>query len=92
MSDDYLLLKWGTLKEWCMEDEVNALALDKLHEYERLGCAISAMAHNDSPEQKQLLCEAIELFHGPISNDWDGNSYTKEQAKNYVMNYGKTPA
>jgi len=88
-NDDYLLLKWGSLKGWCLESDANAPALAKLHEYEELGCSMSAMAQRDSPEQKQLLCEAIDLFRGPISNDWDGNSYTKEQAKHYIMNYGK---
>ena len=87
MSENYLLLKWGSLKAWKMpEDSASFELLKKWHD---LGVSISAMCQNDTDEQKKILCELIDCFDGELSNDWDGKSYTKEQAKEYIMNYGK---
>ena len=86
-NDDYLLLKWGTLKGYRLA--LNEKCLEKVREWSALGSSLSAMDQYDTPEQKALLCEAIDLFDGEIMNDWSGNKYTKEEAKDYIMGYGE---
>ena len=85
MSEEYLVLKWGTLKAWDFNE--NEKCREAFAKYVDLGSSISAMAQHDTPEQKQLICEIIDAVDGPISNDWSGESYTKEQAKKYVQEY-----
>ena len=86
MSKPYLLLKWGGLKGWENLTDVQVVALQK---YADLGMSASAMPQKNTEEHKQVLCDAVDLFEdGQISNDWDGNEYTKEQAKKYIMEYG----
>lgn len=86
-SEEHLLLKWGTLKDWCFVSEP-ALAL--LREYSEIGQALGAMQQRDTPRQKEIICELIDLCQGSVSNDWSGEDYTenREAAKQYVMNYG----
>lgn len=50
------------------------------------------MAQRDTPEQKQLICDLIDLCDGEIWNDWDGVVMSKEDAKKYVMTYGQRKA
>jgi hypothetical protein len=89
MSEDYskdsLLLKWGSLKGWHLE---NPETFDLLKKWGDLGVSMSAMAQNDTPEQKEILCELIRKHTGTITNDWDGEDYSKERAIDYIMNYG----
>jgi len=87
MSDHYLLLKWGTLKGWNLPEEGECFEL--LKKYFAEGVPMSAMADRPEEERKKILCELINKFDGPITNDWSGEEYTKEQAINYIMNYGK---
>mgnify|MGYP000896121485 FL=1 len=83
---EHLLLKWGTLKGWNLESEASKAAAKK---YVEFGMSVSAMTQRDTPDQKIALCELIDAIDGEISNDWSGEVMTKEQAKDYVMNYGK---
>jgi len=84
---EHLLLKWGTLKDW------SGLKNDKTKElakrYCDLGASMSAMMQDDTPEQKQIICELIDAVDGEVSNDWSGETMTKDEAKAYVLNYGK---
>ena len=84
---DYLLLKWGTLKGWDVGTNDKARAL--LKEYSDLGMTMGAMSQKDTDQQKELLCKVIDVIDGFIQNDWDGDYYTKQQAKDYVMGYSK---
>jgi hypothetical protein len=86
MSTEYLLLKWGTIKGWKIE---NPATLSILQEWSDLGSSMSAMVQKDTPEQKVLICKLIDAINGDIVNDWSGETYTKEQAKEYILNYGK---
>jgi len=88
-NSDYIMLKWGTIKAWDLQSGSNVHVIKKLGEWEALGSSLSAMAQRDTDEQKRLICEAIDLLDGTIQNDWSGDVYSKEQAKEYVMNYGK---
>jgi hypothetical protein len=85
MTEDYLLLKWGAPKGWKISDP-ECLAL--LQKYYDLGESPSAMAQPNTGEHKAVLCDLIDRFSGSISNDWDGKDYTKQEAKDYVNNYG----
>jgi hypothetical protein len=85
-EDDYITLKWGTLKSWKLTNP----ALDPLiEEYDSIGSSLSAMAQNDTPRQKEIICEMIEIIGKPVYLDWDGEYVSVEEAKKYVMEYGK---
>lgn len=86
MSENYLTLKWGTLKAWNFEGNKEAEKL--LKRYCEIGSCISAMAQRDTPEQKEIICKLINLVPGKIYLDWDGEYVSKEVAKKYVMEYG----
>lgn len=80
-----LTLKWGTVKGWKLETEDARAALQKWHDY---GVSISAIAQRDSPEQQQALLDAIDYFDD-IWLDWEGKQVSREEAKEYIRNYGK---
>lgn len=86
MSDEYLLLKWGTLKGWKVESDACKAALQK---YADGGMSLGAMEQRDTDDQKQAICDLIDAINGPITNDWSGENMTKEAAKEYVLGYGK---
>lgn len=83
-GDDYILLKWGTLKSWDLKSD---RALELLKEYNSLGSSASAMSQKDTPRQREIICELIDECDGLIQNDWDGDYYTKAEAKGYVRGY-----
>ena len=85
-DQDYVTLKWGTLKSWRLTSEKGRELTEK---YYKLGVSLSAMAQQDTPEQKQVICEMIDIVPGDIYLDWDGKYISKEDAKKYVMGYGK---
>lgn len=85
MSEYYIYLKWGTLKSWKVPPEMVPL----FQKYAEQGMSTSAMLEDMTDIKKQILCEIIDAFDGPISNDWTGETYSnKEDAKKYVMEYG----
>lgn len=88
MSDakEYLLLKWGTLKGWNVKSE---RCIELLKRYHDLGSSLSVMMQHDTPEQKQIVCDLIDAIDGTIQNDWSGEMLSKEDAKKYVMEYGR---
>lgn len=81
---EYLLLKWGTLKGWNLETDKSLAAAQK---YADMGMSMSAAMQQDTPEQKQALCELIDAVDGEITNDWSGEVMSKDEAKKYVMEY-----
>jgi hypothetical protein len=85
---NYVTLKWGTLKTWDVTGNEAMIALTK--EYNEIGSSMSAMAQRDTPRQKEIICELIDLCDGDtIHLEWDGKDVSKQEAKDYVMNYGK---
>jgi hypothetical protein len=80
-----LTLKWGTVKGWSLHTDEARAAMDKWSSY---GVSMSAMLQKDTPEQQQALLDLIDLMD-EIYLDWDGRYVTREQAKEYVLNYGK---
>ena len=81
-----LTLKWGTVKAWELKSDEAKAALQKWVDY---GVSMSAMAQKDSPEQMQALLDAID-FMDEIYLDWEGKFVSKDEAKEYVRNYGKS--
>jgi hypothetical protein len=80
-----LTLKWGTLKSWHFDSEKQKALIQ---EYGEIGSSFSAMAQKDTPRQKEIICELIDLCEGDtIYLEWDGKEVSKEEAKEYVMNY-----
>ncbi len=85
---DAITLKWGTLKAWDLKTEK---AKEILKKYAELGMSWGAMQQHDTPEQKQLICDLIDASNAEtIYLDWDDVDVTKEEAKKYVMEYGKS--
>jgi hypothetical protein len=90
MSDDKpisLTLKWGTLKSWNVEG--NEKAIELMKRYVGIGATFSAMSQHDTPEQKEIICQLIDLSIGEIYLEWDDEFVSKEAAKKYVMEYGQ---
>lgn len=85
-KQDYITLKWGTLKSWKLTSEKGQKLLKR---YFDIGASMSAMSQNDTQEQKELICEMIDTIPGDIYLDWDDKDVSKEEAKKYVMEYGK---
>lgn len=89
MSEEqgYITLKWGTLKAWRVKDEDVTL----IKRYNEIGSELSAMMQNDTPEQKQIICELIDRCNDPrgIFLEWDNKFVSKDEAKKYIMEYGK---
>lgn len=82
-----ITLKWGTLKSWEWEsDEFKKL----LEEYESIGASYSVAMQKDTTRQKELICELIDKCDGDtIYLHWDGKDVSKQEAKDYVLNYSK---
>ena len=90
MAKESLTLKWGSLKAWEIH---NPETFELLKQWSALGVCMSAMAHHDTPEQKELICKSIDAVDcDEIYLDWDDGNVSKEKAKDYVMNYGKPKA
>ena len=49
---------------------------------------MSAMEQEDTPRQKEIICELIDGGNFErVYLEWDDKVVTKKQAKKYVMNY-----
>lgn len=82
-----LCLKWGTLKAWDFHSE----EAEKLfEEYGNIGQSFGAAQQKDTPRQKEIICELIDIGNfKKVYLDWDGKYISKAKAKKYVLNYGK---
>ena len=87
MTEEYLLLKWGTLKGCNLNG--NDAGMAALERYCADPMSAGAMTQHDTEAQKQALCDIIDALNGPITNDWSGEKMTKDEAKKYVLEYGK---
>ncbi len=83
---DSLTLKWGTLKAYHFESDA---VLPLLREYSEIGSSMSTMMQHDTPRQKAIICELIDLGNfETVYIDWDGIDVDKSAAKKYVLEYG----
>jgi hypothetical protein len=85
IEPDSITLKWGTLKGWKIHSEAGMTLLKR---YIEMGASNSAMLQQDTPEQKEILCQLIDHCPGDVFLDWDGVYVSKEKAKEYVRTYG----
>lgn len=83
-GEDYILLKWGTLKGWSLHSKKGKQLLE---EYNEIGSSMSAMLQKDTDRQKEIICQMIDECDGSIQSDWTGEHFTKAQAKEYVMDH-----
>lgn len=81
-----LLLKWGTIKGW---DDLTDKSVEILKRFFADGMCMSAMMDKPDDARKEILCELIDQLDGTIWNDWDNKQMTKDEAKKYVMEYGR---
>lgn len=92
MTEQYVLLKWGSLKGWGGA-EVGTPLRDAIERYHTEPVSLSAMSQRDTDGQKQAVLDAIDAVYaagGEATNDWDGTTYaTADDAKAYIINYGK---
>lgn len=84
--DDYITLKWGTIKSCKMTNPALKPLIDEYNN--EGGMSMSAMTQNDTPRQKEIICEMIEIIGKPVYNEWSGEQMSIEEAKRYVMGYG----
>lgn len=82
-----LTLKWGTIKGWDVKTDEAKAAIQKWVDG---GSSMSAMMQRDTPEQKQAILDVIDLMD-EIYLDWDNRYVSREEAKEYIVNYGKEP-
>ena len=82
-----ITLKWGTLKGWVI-DESDEEMMNLFDKYFEFGVCVSAAMQKDSPEQKEILIKILEHHKGKIYLDWDGKFVSKQEAIEYVKNYG----
>jgi hypothetical protein len=84
LKDCYVELKWGTLKAWTLDaPELKELC----DEYDAIGASYSAMFQRDTPRQKEIICEIIDIIGKPVYLHWDNKEVSTEEAKKYVMEY-----
>ena len=81
---EYLLLKWGTLKDWKIYSKESYVILKK---YLETGVNQSCALQEDTLEQKKIICELIDCLDGKIQNDWSGEVLTKDEAKQYIISF-----
>lgn len=79
-------LKWGTLKSWDLE---TAEAIQLIKEYYEDPVSISVALHKNTEKQKEVICKLIDISDS-IWNDWEDKEMTKEEAKEYVLNFDKS--
>jgi hypothetical protein len=81
-----LCLKFGALKSWNIDPEGDAAPI--MSEY--LDHFLDFRGQVSSPEQREMLCKLIDAVSTEtIVGDWDGKLMSKDEAKEYVMNYSK---
>lgn len=85
-DDDFITLKWGTLKAWKLSNPALEPLIDEYNQ--EGGTNMSAMAQRDTHRQKEIICEMIDIIGKPVYNDWSGEEMSIEEAKQYVMEYG----
>lgn len=83
MSENYILLKWGTLKGYRLGEQ----CMPFLREYYKDGVPMSCIMDRPDEKRREVLCKLIDAHDGPIERDWTGEEMTKEEAKRYVRKY-----
>jgi len=81
-------LKWGMINGWNLNEGGPAHVL--MEQYLNEGSSMSAMFQRDTENQKRLILKIIDAVDtDQIYLDWDGKYVSKDEAKEYVLNYDK---
>ena len=81
-----LSLKWGTLKEWNFDSSEKARTLFK--EYDNINYSLGKEKLNDTPRQKRIICELIDLCEDDfIYLEFNEKNVSKKEAKKYIIEY-----
>ncbi len=84
-EQEYLTLKWGTLKSWHFGDWAKGL----FKEYSDIESSSSAIMQHDTARQKEIICELIDRGHfKKVLLSWEDKYVSKREAKKYVKEYG----
>lgn len=84
IKKEHLTLKWGTLKDWSFGEWARPLMV----EYNSIGSSMSAIMQQDTPRQKEIICELIDKgSFKKVHLDWEGKNVSKKKAKEYVLGY-----
>ena len=83
-----LTLKWGTIKGW---SGLTEMSVEIIKRYYVDGMPMSCIDDRPDDARKKILCELIDQIDGEIWNDWEGCKMSKDNAKKYVIEYGKFP-
>ena len=89
LTDDFLILKWGRLKSCNLTSEKGR---DLVNRYCAERAPLGALTGNDTPEMRDLICQMIDECNAAtihLALDPDGVNVTKDEAKRYVVEYGK---
>lgn len=88
-NTESLSLKWGTLKRWNFTP--GSPAYQALMRYNAAGShALGAAQQHDNAGQKQAIIDIIDAVDcDHIHLDWDGENVSKDDAKKYVLEYGR---
>lgn len=81
-----LLLKWGTVKGW---DNLSEKSQAIMERFFADGVCMSAAMDKPDDARRAILCELIDQLDGEIQNDWSGEMLSKDEAKKYVLEYGR---
>jgi len=81
-----ITLKWGTLKGWSLKTDDAKQLLQKYHDDP---VSFSVMMQRDTENQKEIILRLIDVCD-EIHLEWDGRSVSREEAKDYILNYGKS--
>lgn len=88
VMSESLTLKWGSLKAWDLKTDVSQAAMQKYFDAGKVSA--SAALQHDNEEQKEAICNLIDVIDcESIYLSWDDKTATKDEAKAYVLDYGK---
>lgn len=82
-----LILKWGSLKGWDLEKDESIDALEAWANID--GVSMSAACQGRTDAHNEALCKLIDVIDGTIYLSWDERYVDKDEAKEYILNYGK---
>lgn len=86
-----LYLKWGSLKGWSGVKEGTPVRA-ALERYFEEPVSTSAMMQRDTDAQRAALLDLIDAVAeagGEIINDWSGERLSRDEARKYIMEYGR---
>ena len=86
-AKDRMTLKWGTLKAWELNSEHAKKVAEEI-DTRGLQWSMGAAQQVMTDAHRQAVCDLIDALDcDTVYLDWDGKDVSKEEAKQYVMEY-----